>query len=285
MTQLAELGETEQAIEAGLRILRLEPLHEVTVRRLMRLYGESGRRGTAVDLYRTLADALRKELGAQPESETRAVLRRSLVAARSGHRLQRSRMPCPRFTRRISVPISVHLPPWGEGGPKDRKADADSTRSGRALEQRVAPVISAPRQAKTRKRSWIARGRPRRSDRDSSLHTVRPFDRSETDSWARHRRGCHPDQRHCSRRASLCKSVQRSGTGVLLRWLDGGNHLRARQGAGPERGRPHLGLRVQGPEPQHPDDRRAARRVASHRRVGAQGRQPRAHHGAAHQGR
>ncbi len=39
----------------------------------MRLYGESGRRGAAVQLYRTLADALRTELDAQPEAETRAV--------------------------------------------------------------------------------------------------------------------------------------------------------------------------------------------------------------------
>src|SRR5882672_9594656 len=48
-----------RAIETGVRILKLEPLHEAAMRRLMRLYGESGRRGAAVQLYRTLADALR----------------------------------------------------------------------------------------------------------------------------------------------------------------------------------------------------------------------------------
>jgi TolB-like protein len=73
MTQLDPAGETERAIEIGLRILRLEPLHEPAVRRLMRLYGESGRRGAAVQLYRTLADALKTELGAQPEAATRAL--------------------------------------------------------------------------------------------------------------------------------------------------------------------------------------------------------------------
>ena len=62
MTQLGECGETERAIETGMRILRLEPLHEAAVRRLMQLYGESGRRGAAVQLYRTFADALRTEL-------------------------------------------------------------------------------------------------------------------------------------------------------------------------------------------------------------------------------
>src|SRR6266446_4326356 len=73
LTQLCECGESERAVETGLRILRLEPLHEAAIRRLMRLYGESGRRGAAVQLYRTLADALKTELGAQPEAETRAV--------------------------------------------------------------------------------------------------------------------------------------------------------------------------------------------------------------------
>ena len=73
MRQFSECGETERAIEAGERILRLEPLHEAAVRRLMRHYGESGRRGAAIQLYRTFADALRTELDAQPEAETRAV--------------------------------------------------------------------------------------------------------------------------------------------------------------------------------------------------------------------
>ena len=73
MTQFSECGETERAIEAGERILRLEPLHEAALRRLMRLYGESGRRGAAIQLYRTFADTLRTELDAQPEAETRAV--------------------------------------------------------------------------------------------------------------------------------------------------------------------------------------------------------------------
>ena len=73
MTQLSERGETERAIEAGTRILRLEPLHEPAVRQLMRLYGESGRRGAALQLYRKLADALRNELDAQPEAATRIV--------------------------------------------------------------------------------------------------------------------------------------------------------------------------------------------------------------------
>src|SRR5262245_16236743 len=50
MDQLAESGDRERAIETGLRILRLEPLHEGALRRLMRLYAETGRRAAAVEL-------------------------------------------------------------------------------------------------------------------------------------------------------------------------------------------------------------------------------------------
>jgi TolB-like protein/DNA-binding SARP family transcriptional activator/cytochrome c-type biogenesis protein CcmH/NrfG len=73
MAQWVASGENEKAIEVGFRILRLEPLHEGAVRRLMRLYAESGRRVSAVELYRTLSESLKKELSAQPEAETRAV--------------------------------------------------------------------------------------------------------------------------------------------------------------------------------------------------------------------
>src|SRR5580704_11633480 len=73
MTQLAEASQTERAIEAGTRILRLEPLHETAVRHLMRLYGGSGRRAAAIQLYRTLSETLKTQLDAQPEAETRAV--------------------------------------------------------------------------------------------------------------------------------------------------------------------------------------------------------------------
>jgi len=73
MTQLSERGESERAIDAGMRILRLEPLHEPAVRRLMRLYGDSGRRGAALQLYRKLADTLKSELNAEPEAATRQV--------------------------------------------------------------------------------------------------------------------------------------------------------------------------------------------------------------------
>jgi len=56
MTKLAGAGETESAIETGTWILRLDPMHEAGVRRLMRLYDQSDRRGTAIQLSRNLAE-------------------------------------------------------------------------------------------------------------------------------------------------------------------------------------------------------------------------------------
>jgi TolB-like protein/DNA-binding SARP family transcriptional activator len=73
MAARSEAGETERAIETGMQLQRLEPLHEAGARRLMRLYRDGGRRGAAIDLYRALVEALRSELDTQPDAETRAV--------------------------------------------------------------------------------------------------------------------------------------------------------------------------------------------------------------------
>jgi len=73
MTARSESGEAERAIEAGVQLLRLEPLHEAAARRLMLLYRERGRRGAAIDVYRALEATLRSELAVEPEAETRAV--------------------------------------------------------------------------------------------------------------------------------------------------------------------------------------------------------------------
>ena len=54
--------------------LPLDALHEPAVRHLMRLYAESGRRGLAHDLYRSLADRLKAVLNAQPEAATRRLM-------------------------------------------------------------------------------------------------------------------------------------------------------------------------------------------------------------------
>lgn len=63
--------DAEGAIEAGQRLLAIEPLHEETVRALMPLYGALGRRQAIRDAYETLANRLKAELDVEPEPETR----------------------------------------------------------------------------------------------------------------------------------------------------------------------------------------------------------------------
>jgi DNA-binding SARP family transcriptional activator len=63
--------ETERAIQTAMRLLALEPLQEAVHRTLMRLYGRQGRRAAALKQYQTCVSVLQRELGAEPEKETR----------------------------------------------------------------------------------------------------------------------------------------------------------------------------------------------------------------------
>jgi len=67
----AEAGEADAAIEACRRLLGLDPLYESGHRLLMRLLAEQGRRAAALRQYQVCEEALRDELGAAPEAETR----------------------------------------------------------------------------------------------------------------------------------------------------------------------------------------------------------------------
>ncbi len=67
----AAAGEHEKAIQTALHSLRLDPLRESAHRALMHLYAASGRRGAAVQQYRTLVSALARELGVEPDSQTK----------------------------------------------------------------------------------------------------------------------------------------------------------------------------------------------------------------------
>jgi TolB-like protein/DNA-binding SARP family transcriptional activator len=74
MGMLARDGQNERAIDIGVQILSLDPLHEATARHLMQLYANGGRRGAAIQLYRTLADDLLRDCNTQPAAETQLVL-------------------------------------------------------------------------------------------------------------------------------------------------------------------------------------------------------------------
>ena len=67
---LTEAGEGEAAMEACQRLLTIDPLHEPAHRLTMRLLAGQGRRAEALRQFQRCAEALRADLGAEPEAET-----------------------------------------------------------------------------------------------------------------------------------------------------------------------------------------------------------------------
>lgn len=74
-------GRLESALEAGLAVLRRDPLREDVHRAVMRLYLGTGRRAMAVRHYRRCCALLQEELGMGPMPETED-LYRAIVAGR-----------------------------------------------------------------------------------------------------------------------------------------------------------------------------------------------------------
>jgi DNA-binding SARP family transcriptional activator len=62
---------TERAIQTAVRLLALDPLQEAAHRALMRLYQRQGRRGAALKQYQVCVGVLQRELGTEPEAETK----------------------------------------------------------------------------------------------------------------------------------------------------------------------------------------------------------------------
>ena len=79
LTDLARLyearGEAAQAIETLQRVLAADPAHEAAHRALMRLYCMSGDRLQALRQYQALAEALRREVDAEPDAASQALYR------------------------------------------------------------------------------------------------------------------------------------------------------------------------------------------------------------------
>jgi DNA-binding SARP family transcriptional activator len=64
-------GSAEAAVQTGLRLIALDPLQEAVHRALMRLYAQLGRRGSALHQYQLCVGILQRELGVEPEEETK----------------------------------------------------------------------------------------------------------------------------------------------------------------------------------------------------------------------
>src|SRR5262249_29211896 len=64
-------GTVQAALQTGLRLIALDPLQEPVHRTLMRLYAQLGRRGSALHQYQLCVGVLQRELGVEPEDETK----------------------------------------------------------------------------------------------------------------------------------------------------------------------------------------------------------------------
>lgn len=78
----AAAGRAEPAIETGLRLLALDPLHEPVHRALMALYARQGRHDAALRQFELCRELLQRELGALPQAATQQ-LRDGLVQRRA----------------------------------------------------------------------------------------------------------------------------------------------------------------------------------------------------------
>jgi DNA-binding SARP family transcriptional activator/tetratricopeptide (TPR) repeat protein len=87
-------GPVPVAVQTALRLVALDPLQEPVHRALMRLHVAQGRRGAALKQYQVCVAVLRRELGADPEIETRRlyqeiVRRPSPIEARRSDQAER----------------------------------------------------------------------------------------------------------------------------------------------------------------------------------------------------
>lgn len=82
LAQLHRGGAVAPAIAAALRLLELDPLREPAHRALMRLYQQQGRAAAALQQYQRLIELLRRELGTEPEADTRLLYEQLLLRTR-----------------------------------------------------------------------------------------------------------------------------------------------------------------------------------------------------------
>ncbi|MEM7490567.1 MAG: BTAD domain-containing putative transcriptional regulator, partial [Pseudomonadota bacterium] len=74
--ELGRVGDRPDAAQAAHRLLSLDPLDEAAHRHLMRADAAHGARGAARARYEGLREALRRDLGTEPEAETTALMDR-----------------------------------------------------------------------------------------------------------------------------------------------------------------------------------------------------------------
>lgn len=73
LTYQEKVGATSEAVQTALQLLAHDPLQEMAHRALMEMYSRQGRRAAALKQYQSCVDLLQRELGVEPEPETRAL--------------------------------------------------------------------------------------------------------------------------------------------------------------------------------------------------------------------
>jgi adenylate cyclase len=76
MAQALAAGHGERGAEAARRLLQVDPLSEAAYRTLMQVHADEGQTSRAIKLYKALRDRLHREMGIQPEPETKALCER-----------------------------------------------------------------------------------------------------------------------------------------------------------------------------------------------------------------
>jgi DNA-binding SARP family transcriptional activator len=107
----------EAAIQTALRLLGLDPLQESVHQILMRIYFKNGRRGAALMQYQRCVEVLQRELGVEPEPETKRLYEDILLRS----------TPTP----------PAEIPRIGQAGQRRRK----STTARLELDAREIPLI------------------------------------------------------------------------------------------------------------------------------------------------
>ena len=122
-------GPAGPAIRTAMRILALDPAEEAVHRDLMRLFERQGRRGDALRQYRLCVDGLQRELGVEPQPETRRLYQEIVRSGRVVSTPADARSPVVGARSGAAVadePVRAAAPLIGR--------DADLARLGQALD-------------------------------------------------------------------------------------------------------------------------------------------------------
>jgi class 3 adenylate cyclase len=104
LTHQRTAGSAQAAIQTALRLLTLDALQEPAHRVLMQLYAETGRRSAALRQYQLCLSTLQRELGTEPEKETKALYEEIL-------RSRALAIPIAKNGRPTNVPESILTSP------------------------------------------------------------------------------------------------------------------------------------------------------------------------------